>query len=114
MQQSTGHAEAFHHPHAAATQKYYDLNNLDQAMACGAPVRYSKYTTDPLLCPSVECKIGRKRLECPRKVNITKIQITCFNPETNDFDQRPACEASVCWSKYTTGVADSVKSKKCC
>ena len=27
---------------------------------------------------------------------------TCFNAETNDFDQRMACEAPICWLKYTT------------
>ena len=27
---------------------------------------------------------------------------SCFNTETNDFDQPMACRAPVCWSKYTT------------
>ena len=27
---------------------------------------------------------------------------SCFNTETNDFDQPIACRAPVCWSKYTT------------
>ena len=31
-----------------------------------------------------------------------KDEKTCFNAETNDFDQRTACRAPVCWSKYTT------------
>ena len=30
---------------------------------------------------------------------------TCFNTETNYFDQRKACGAPVCWSKYTTGIS---------
>ena len=29
-------------------------------------------------------------------------QISCFNTETNDFNQRTACRATVRWSKYTT------------
>ena len=32
------------------------------------------------------------------------IQKSCFNAETNDFDQRTACRSLVCWSKYTTSI----------
>ena len=28
----------------------------------------------------------------------------CSNPEKNDFDQRMACGAPVCWSKYTADI----------
>ena len=40
-----------------------------------------------------------------------KDEKTCFNAETNDFDQRMACEAPVCWSIYTTSKLG--KNKKC-
>ena len=31
-----------------------------------------------------------------------KYEKTCINTKTNDFDQRMACRAPICWSKYTT------------
>ena len=33
-----------------------------------------------------------------------KEEETCFNAETNNFDQQTACGAPVWWSKYTTLV----------
>ena len=31
-----------------------------------------------------------------------KVQKTCVNTKTNDFDQQTACKAPARWSKYTT------------
>ena len=35
-------------------------------------------------------------------ISMEKDEKTCFNADTNDFDQRMARRAPVCWSKYTT------------
>ena len=36
-----------------------------------------------------------------------KDEKTCFNAETNNFNQRTACRAPIWWSKYTTGYPGS-------